>query len=330
MSERPLWSYLVASELSENQVLLSVVSPAGVNEVGTVDVAASFYLAVHQELPVAYLTSGAEGGSVVAVALSGEGVGPVTRVTAVGEFPCHLAPSPDGLTLATANYVGGSVAFIDLVDRFPVQVRSVVPIPYETRTGVEERQDAAYPHHVLWRADGTVLVTDLGGDAVWSVDPASGAVKVEYAFAARSGPRHLAADQSGRLWASLELSNEVGLVTRSGVEVAPASTAASEVRNYPGDLVAAGPWMVLANRGDDTIAVYEGAAEAPSLVGEVPCGGVWPAALASDGDSLAVAHRDSDSVAVFPLAPAGLGNPAIHPLTRPFAVAALPPHNKAD
>ena len=312
---------LVVSELPESLVLWRVSSGVAA-EVATVDVTAGFHVAVHPTLPYAYLTSGADGGSVVSVGLAGDDKGATARVTGVGGFPCHVAVSPDAALLATANYVGGTVSFIDLTDGVPTQVRSVVPLPFDA-PGPDERQDACHPHMAFWRGS-LLLVPDLGTDTIWTVDPASGAVSAAYQCPAGSGPRHVAADPGGRLWVALELTSEVGLLEPPPTRTAASASTVSEERSYPGDLVAAGRWIAMANRGDDTIGLYDGRGDAPRLVTDVPCGGVWPTALASDGQTLAVTHRDSDSVALFPVTDDGLGDPVLVGCTRPIAVAVLP------
>ncbi len=314
---------LVVSEVDDDRVVLSYVSRQGRTEVATVDLAAGFHVVAHPSLPVAYLTSGAEGGSVVAVVLSGEGSGTVTRLAEVGGFPCHLALSPDSTCLATANYVGGSVSFIEVVDGRPVRVRSTVELPYETRT--DDRQEASHPHTVYWVGSAAVLVPDLGSDRIWRVDAESGGVTAASGCPEASGPRHLAVDRSGRLWTSLELSSEVGLLADAETLTARGTLAeVAGVRNYPGDIVAAGRWIVMANRGADTLAVYDGDATTPALAAEVPAGGAWPAQLAYADGVLAVALRDSDEVAFFDVSESGVVPQSVMACPRPIALAWRP------
>lgn len=309
---------LVVSE-RPGSVVLSRVSPESSAVVAEVPLEGGFDLTTHPSLPLAYLTSGADGGTVVTVDLV---TGAAHRLPGVGGWPCHLAVSPGGGALASANYDGGSVSLIELRDGVayrPVRT-TTLPAPVGGPGTDPERQDRSRPHTVRF-ADGGLLVTDLGTDSVLRLDEDLRLVGTAVVCPAGSGPRHLVADASGRLWVSLELSNQVGRVVGDDVIVGPATTAAYEGRSYPGDIAAAGPWVVMANRGADTVSVYDSREPGVVLVQEVATSGRWPASLAVVGDTVAVANRDSGSVAFFPVTEAGLGEPVVVGCDRPIALA---------
>lgn len=234
-----------------------------------------------------------------------------------GEAPCHLAVDVTRNTLYSANYAGGSISVFRLdpgghitrrlqVQRFPERVHGSL----------------SKPHHIALEGGdgGALLVADLGHDAILRIklkpDGTLGAItKAADPAIQPRGPRSLSLDRFGHLWCTEEKSATVSRLHirhsdttgSSGSSFAewthtwPASDATSRSVNYPGDLVHSqnGRYLYAANRGRNTITVFDADLERLGPVREIPCGGAWPASLASDGAFLYVACRESNLVNVF-------------------------------
>ena len=85
------------------------------------------------------------------------------------------------------------------------------------------------------------------------------------------------------------------------VGAVPASTATGP--NQPSELVSDGRYLYVANRGPNTVAVFELGGALPRYVTEVPAGD-WPRHIALDGERLYVASERSHEVIVMQIDPA--------------------------
>jgi 6-phosphogluconolactonase len=85
------------------------------------------------------------------------------------------------------------------------------------------------------------------------------------------------------------------------VSTVPAAGGKRGVRNYPSEIVAAPDDRVVyvANRGEDTVAVFAVSDGGLSPVAELPTGGEWPRHLAVVGDFVYVVNQNSGSVTIF-------------------------------
>lgn len=122
--------------------------------------------------------------------------------------PAHLAVSPDGKHLVTAQYLGGTYNVL------PIQrdgsLGAVSGIVKETGSGPRPEQQSAHPHMVLFDPTGQrVLATDLGSDRINAFTLADGnlSLSARTELPAGSGPRHLALHPDGAL---LYVVNELG------------------------------------------------------------------------------------------------------------------------
>jgi 6-phosphogluconolactonase len=106
------------------------------------------------------------------------------------------------------------------------------------------------------------------------------------------------------------------------VQTASTRPADSPGENFPAELLisADGRFLYGSNRGDNTIAVFETAADGQSveLVQTISSGGEWPRHLAfgNDGKTLYAANERSDQIATFTIADGRLtqvGEPAVWP-----------------
>ncbi|PZE78363.1 beta-propeller fold lactonase family protein [Curtobacterium sp. MCBD17_019] len=275
-----------------------------------------------------------------------------------GADPCHAHVDPSGVLLL-ANYSSGSVGAVAL-EPADVHAESVLhdgTVAYEhgaeTRAGapvlsttgtdlphgsgpVVTRQEQPHAHQVVPGRNGTVLVSDLGGDAIHEyrigVDD-DGAPVIDHvrqhALPAGTGPRHMAW-WGDRLLVSGELDGRVHRLQADAdgvlhdVESAPAfdgpvgETLLSHIEVDDTGRV------YVAARGRDTIRVLD-AAQGLRRLAEVPCGGSWPRHFARVGGFLLVANERSDGVAVLPLDQDGIpGVPvAVVPVGTPTCIVPI-------
>lgn len=237
-------------------------------------------------------------------------------VSAEGKTPCHLTLSPDGSFLYTANYSSGSVSEFRLKDGLPVGRARVIR---HSGQGVKERQKSPHPHFVRFDAEGKRLyVCDLGVDRIFVYDwiPGSGLktpAATELVLPPGAGPRHLVFAPDGK---ALYVANELDSTVASFVRDATSGSwklarirstlpkGAKTEGNHPGaiKITADGRFFFVANRGDDSVAVFSvlGGGDF-ELLRTVPSGGEFPSdLLLADGDRLlVVGHRDSGEVIRF-------------------------------
>ena len=280
-------------------------------EENTVALTSPSYLVAHPSEPWVFAVGESSPGEVSSLAVDDDGLQVITTVPSGGDGGCHLALSADAAFLLVAHYTSGSVASFRIADdgslTGPVSV-----LAFEGTGPDDDRQDTAHAHQVV-SIGGVFLVPDLGADALRLVHlDADGELSVagdSIALPEGSGPRHLvithdhlvvACELTAQLWVkslSTDLSEPGRLVASSGLEPG------SGVRVYPSGIVATAHHVIVANRGLDTLAVFEldPATSDLDLVAEVPAGGVWPRDLTVAGDRIWVANQTDDVVAVFDL-----------------------------
>ncbi|NQX28838.1 beta-propeller fold lactonase family protein [Microbacteriaceae bacterium VKM Ac-2854] len=230
---------------------------------------------------------------------------------------CHLAAGADAVFVA--GYGSGTMHRYGLDGAVSsVQLRGSGPDP--------ERQEAAHPHHLLVEGD-TVLVTDLGSDALVTLDAVTLAERGRVSLPAGSGPRHSLRLDDRTIAVTGELDASVMLV-RDGVaravrvrnegpddrppksrwhnprdsrglstagDVAPAAVLRF-TPDYPSDLALHRGELVVAVRGGGYLAQFD-----PVTLesrGATDADGPWPQALAVENELLFCANRDSDTVTV--------------------------------
>ncbi len=123
------------------------------------------WIAWHPTLPVLYAVAETDDGSVHGWTLDDDGTAtPAGAGDTAGAEPCHLTVDSSGQFLIAVNYSGGSFSVFRLGADGSIGPRTEV-VRHE-RHGQHERQDRAHPHMVRATPDG-LLVTDLGGDAIY-------------------------------------------------------------------------------------------------------------------------------------------------------------------
>lgn len=253
------------------------------------------YLIQDQDRDVVYAVNETSEGSVSSFRRAT--LEPLSTVSTGGVWPCHLALHPDGYLLA-ANYGSGSVSVHPVAD--DGVLGAYTDLVQHTGTGPHaERQEGPHTHQVVILPDGLITVVDLGIDQLVQyrlengrLIPA-GAVEVP----AGTGPRHFVVHPSGRWFLAGELSAEV-LELQDGKVTATVPTTSVDGDTFPSAIALDGDLLYVANRGADTIAVFEVSPELRRIA-EVPCGGTWPRDLVVAGGRLHVANQNSGTVVAF-------------------------------
>lgn len=261
---------------------------------------------------------GADGGRVTAFLILASGkLEKINDQSSGGDGPCYASLSPDGKTLAVANYSGGSVASYRIGDDGALS--TPVSVIQHTGSSVDpKRQREPHAHSINFSPDGRfAYAADLGTDRIYlyAVDGAMSALKQagETVITPGSGPRHFAFRPDGKF---AYVINEMTLrVTAFRADAA--SGALTEIQSLStlpegtepvgstAEVVAhpSGKFLYGSNRGHDTIVVYAIDAasgkltrvENESIRGKTPRNFV----VSPDGKWLLAAGQQSDSVTVF-------------------------------
>jgi 6-phosphogluconolactonase len=281
------------------------------------------WIAWHPRLPVLYAVAETDDGRVQAWGLAdGEPPRPLGSGETGGAEPAHLTVDPSGRFLITANYSGGSISVHELGEGGQIGNRTDL-VQHELH-GDRPRQDGAHPHMVR-AVDRGLLVTDLGGDAIYRYllgDDGRLELAGVIPTPAGSGPRHLL-PVGDRYYLTAELSGEVLGYDQdlNFLGAIPASSA--DGPNQPSELASNGRYLYVANRGPDTVSVFAIDGELPRYLTEVPAGR-WPRHIYLDGDLLHVASELSHEVITMRIDPA-TGIPGrLATMTVPSPTAVLP------
>jgi len=194
------------------------------------------------------------------------------------------------MTLAVANYTGHTVGLVD---------HGEAP----TLRAAYDFGPQAHPHQVLVDGD-RLLVSDLGGDCLHVVDPATGP-EARIDLGAGSGPRNAVVVEADLLVVALEVGNGAALVRLdrdaagrvSGGEVLDrVDFAGDAAQTHPSQVIrdSAGRLHLL-NRGSDRVCTLTVADGALTLVAEHPVA-AWPMDAVEVDGVLLVACRDADAV----------------------------------
>ncbi|NLU68858.1 lactonase family protein [Streptomyces sp. HNM0574] len=240
-----------------------------------------------------------------------------------GAGPTHLCVT-DG-RLFTAHYGSGSVSALAVRADGTLGGRPVVH-RHEGRGPDPDRQEGPHAHAVVPDPTGRrLLATDLGTDEVRVYDLRSedggpvfrphGLLRVRPG----TGPRHLLFHPDGQRAYLVGELNSLVTACRWDAETGTLEPLAETStrgpvppggENYPSALVLSpdGRFLWIANRGDDTVAVFALDEEGGGMeaVTTVPCGGHWPRDLAlhPSGRWLYVAGERSGDVTWFSVDPA--------------------------
>lgn len=284
------------------------------------------FLAFHPDLPRIYAvselwqTDGPDRGAVTAFAIddaSGE-LRELNQEAVGGAGPCHLAVSPSGRFLVTANYGSGSTSVLPLDEEGRLRPRSCV-VQHEGSGPNEARQKGPHAHQTLFAPGGELLlVPDLGIDQVllYRLDETAGRLFAStppaVAVPPGSGPRHCAYHPSGKFLyvvnelastvSVFECSDDVPLRLTQTISTLPpgfdGQNTTAEIEVHP-----SGRFVYASNRGHDSIAAFAVDSATGKLreIGQFPSAGRVPRnfAIAPGGRFLLAANQDTDNVVVF-------------------------------
>lgn len=314
--------FLVASQ-REDAVDVLHLNGESIKTLGSVPVTDAHFLIAHPDQPLVHIASRGEGGTVTTLNVQ---TGEVRQVTGVGDEPCYLHLFDD-THLVCANYGSGTVSAIRLSSGKVDEIASTLELPAVPRMGAKtDRQEKSHPHAIQDWGE-RLLVTDLGTDAIHQVELIDGELHLGDQFAelpAGAGPRHVEPAGEGELWVTRELDNGVSLITSDGISTVSATM--NGFNNHVGDITAHEPsgTVVVANRDVNTFAVFRHARLGIERVAEISCGGEWPHQFAADGEVLAVANRDSDSIATFAGQEYWKSSPSLVEVPRPISLYKAP------
>jgi 6-phosphogluconolactonase len=287
-----------------------------------------------------YATNEEETGSVSAFAIQPDGgLEALNQQPTNGAHPCHLDIDPSGRFLLSANYTSGSVAIHPITADGSLGEAS----QYLQREGTgpnQDRQEGPHAHQIAFDPAGKyVFDVDLGSDSVYTStlteDGQLEAVDRLHVHPG-AGPRHLVFHPAlGAAYVINELDSTLTVCGYADgklqvVQTVSTRPADSPGENYPAELLisADGRFLYGSNRGDNTIAVFEIAADGLSveLVQTIASGGDWPRHLAfsNDGSLVYAGNERSDQIAVFSVDDNGRLTAQGEPISWPKPVCVLP------
>ncbi|PZF11043.1 hypothetical protein DEJ25_11720 [Curtobacterium sp. MCPF17_011] len=316
-----------------------------------------------------YAVSETVDGGVHAFRRTGSALEHLWDAPAGGDAPCHVRVDPSGALVVT-NYGSGTVTAVSLVAAeaygvpggvghggaaagglvhgvgghgagvsaaLPDAALATEALPDATGPD-EERQEGPHAHQSIATPDGTVLVADLGGDALheFRIEADAGSVSIEplrvHRLTPGAGPRHMAwvsgsvggelsGDSGGDLGGDLVVAGELdGRVYRlrrdeSGTFREVCATPVFDGPGVPSLLshieVDERGLVTVAVRGRDQIVVLDTADDGLRVVGAASAGGAWPRHFARVPGYLLVANQNSDAVAVLPVGDDGVPGEAV-------------------
>jgi 6-phosphogluconolactonase len=235
-----------------------------------------------------------------------------------GLAPCYVSVDRTGRYVLVANYLGGNVCVLPVVE--DGRLGEATAVVGHQGSGPHPHQDGPHAHSIMPDLhNGYVIALDLGTDQilVYRLDLARGTLapgdSPGVQLAPGSGPRHLAFHPAGAFaYAINELNSTIttfaydhergALETLQTVSTLPEDFSG---QNYCADVQVApsGRFVYGSNRGHDSIAIFAVDRETGRLstVGHEPTGGATPRNFVIDptGTFLLVANQDSDTVVTF-------------------------------
>jgi 6-phosphogluconolactonase len=291
----------------------------GLRAVATIEDAS--YLVRSADGRFLYSTSEAGDGKVAAFAIQADGgLELLNSQSSGGVHPCHLDIDPSGRYLLSANYTSGSVVI------HPIQADGSLgeTVYFLQREGTgpnQERQEGPHAHQIAFDPAGAyVFDIDLGSDTVYTSTLTEDGRLEEVDrlhIHPGAGPRHMVFHPTaGAAYVINELDSTLSVCGYADgklqiVQTVSTRPADSPGENFPAELLisADGRHLYGSNRGDNTIAVFDIAADGLSvdLVQTIGSGGDWPRHLAfsNDGARIYAGNERSDEIATFTIAADG-------------------------
>lgn len=231
-----------------------------------------------------------------------------------GRGLCHITYQPKSQVVFCSFYESGHIAAIKVKDYQFSNVLSFI----EMKPNVDSESTRA--HCSVFEPAGTgVLVSNIALDRIYIYESLDGALVpnpyCEYIQLPKGiGPRHLKFHPLlNYLYLITEYSNEIYVFLYEKTESCPKLTLLQRIStlsdNFKGesfgsslDISKDGRFLYAANRGANTIAVYDiGTNGLLTKIQDVSCGGEWPRhiALTSNDYGLMVANQKSNEVVIF-------------------------------
>jgi len=275
------------------------------------------FLAVHPEEPYLFVVHEVADGNVTSFRIDDDGtLSKVNTQSSGSSGPCHCSVHPSGKFLIVAHYTGAAVSVLPIgIDG---QLEAVSDVAFHQGSGpVSDRQSQAHPHSATPGPNGKFLyVPDLGTDKVVVYEFDSNVGSLERigctAIQPGAGPRHLTFHPSEpEVYLINELDSTVSayqwdehtgeLTTIDTKSTVPTEfeghNLTSEIRVHP-----SGNWLYGANRGHDSIAVFDIRDNRTlTFVETVSTGGTWPRHFTLDpqGGVLFAENKNSNSIVAF-------------------------------
>jgi len=286
-------------------------------QVSTMELTSPTWLVRHPGLPVLLATSEASPGRISSLRWDDDGsLTLLSTVETAGDGACHIAVTDDGAYAIVSSYRSGVLSVV------PISATGSLSEVCDTLEfvgsgPVTDRQEGPHAHQVVIHGD-EILSCDLGADQIYRLRLDEGVlvqagdpVRLPAGF----GPRHLVVAQDHLVVAG-ELSGELWLAARDGDGWREAQVIATSTRDglvQPSGIATDGSRVYVANRGVDTISVFDvdGPAGTLTPVAEFGCGGAWPRDISLDHGLLWVSNERSDTVAVFEVSPLPPVRPAV-------------------
>jgi len=285
------------------------------------------FLAIHPSGRYLYAANemgefeGKPGGGVSAFAIAPE-TGALTFLngqSSVGQGPCHISVEKTGRYAMVANYVGGNVAMLPILEDGKLAPASDFH-QHEGSSVDPKRQTKAYAHSITPDPNNRfALAADLGMDKVmiYKLDLANGKlvsnVPAYGQLQAGAGPRHLAFHPNGQwVYVIAELDETVTAFAYNSV--LGEMTAFQHISTLPADfqgtsycadihIAPSGKFLYGSNRGHDSIVIMaiNPANGELSTVGYEPTRGKFPRNFALDptGNYLYAANQNSNNIVAF-------------------------------
>lgn len=296
------------------------LSPAGAMEAGPNPT----FLTIHPDRRFLYAVNETGDGAVSAFALdAGSGtLDFLNREATLSEDPCYISIDPSGKYVLVANYSGGAVSVLPILEDGTLGPISSF-VQHSGALGPNtERQEKTHAHCILPDPSGKyILAADLGLDQVLVYRLENGKLKPNDPPVAQmnpgAGPRHLLFSADGRiLYVANELDNTVTAChwnAETGRAV-PFQTVPTLPGDWKGENTVAdlhtaldGRVLYVSNRGHDSLALFRVDTDTGVLTpaGHQSTGGKVPRNFAVEpgGKFLIAANQDSDSLIVFKIDP---------------------------
>lgn len=308
------------------------MNTGSIEQVGTTGgVVNPSFLAIHPSRRFLYAVGevadvgGKRGGAVAAFTLDAKTseLTPLNHQASEGAGPCHLAVDASGRTVLVANYGGGSVASLPILEDGRLE-KAAATVQHVGKSVNPKRQERPHAHSINVDPQNRFAVAaDLGLDKllVYRLDAERGTISANdppsAAVSPGAGPRHIAFHPNGRyVYVINELASTVTVFSYDAergalhslqiVSTLPkdfsGENTTAEVQVHP-----SGRFVYGSNRGHDSIAIFAADPHNGKLTlrGHVATGGRTPRNFGVDpmGIYLLAANQATDNIVVFRIDP---------------------------